>query len=527
MKNALSTMITMACALLVSGCFAEKEVPKQPTVETVTITSPSLQNNVLPIKAQRELIISLPPSYHSDSSKTYPVVYLLHGLGANAYGWFSNIGGEPNVTNALKTLYAQQQINEMIIVVPDSFTEHAKGGWYSNSTSGGSWEDYILKDVIPYVEANYRTNQQRGIAGSSMGGYGALNFAINYPELFSGVYAMSPALVGEHWLSNMKTDAQLADINAGLSKPKDQWSWWETINYSVALAFAPSNTAPLYAEVPFTQQTVERISAHSIMTALNQLSANQLENIKEKVTAIKLDVGNKDIAIRGDLRVLSSELEQKGINAFYSEYPGGHADRLNLLIEQEVFQFFSQHFANALPAEPPASLAAMSNSLAPKPQIVELDAFTLTGIAASGYEGNQQLTELWPRVNNSGIDISTCNNKAGIGLSTQDLSVYNFTKSNQLEYMVGCELLQGASFPASLASETVSREIPKNTYAVFEFKGVMDNRYTEFWQAIMLDWFPSSGYDHTGGYFFEYYGPESAANSDESVMKLYFPIKKK
>lgn len=534
MKTIIGIMALAISAGLFSGCSEQviaKEMAAKPSKQqdlvSVTITSPSLQQNVLPLKAERELLIALPPSYHQDPDKTYPVVYLLHGLGANAYGWFSQLEAEPNVTKALQSLYAQQQINEMIVVVPDSYTEHAKGGWYTNSATGGKWEDYIIKDVIPYIEANYRTNQQRGIAGGSMGGYGALKFAINYPELFSGVYAMSPALVGENWLSFMSSEGQLASINRGLAMPKDQWTWNEIINYSAALAFAPSDHGPLYAQVPFTEQTVSQIRANSISVMLDQLPANQLDKLKTQVSAIKLDAGNKDWAINADISELANQLAQMGIKAFYSEYPGGHSDRLNLLIEQEVFQFFSQHFANTLPAQLPASLAALSGSLDFKPSIVELPAFTVTGIEASGYEGSPQLAELWPRVNESGIDPNSCNNKAGIGVNTLDLNAYNFTRTNQINYLTGCELVAGARFPASLSDQTVTRDIPTNTYAVFEFKGVMEQRYHEFWLSIMQDWFPNSGYDHAGDYFFEYYGPEFALNQAHSVMKIYFPVKKK
>ncbi len=523
----ISTSLMMACSEQQITPTKKIENVKPVDLVSVIITSPSLQNNILPLKTDRELLIALPPSYHEQPNKTYPVVYLLHGLGANAYGWFSQLASEPNVSKALATLYSQQQINDMIVVVPDSFTEHAKGGWYTNSTTGGKWEDYIIKDVLPYVEANYRTNQQRGIAGSSMGGYGALKFAFNYPELFSGVYAMSPALVGESWLGLMNSEAQLTRINQGLAKPKDKWMSNEVINYSTALAFAPNNTAPLYAQVPFTAQTVSQIRANSISAMLDQLPSSQLDKIKTQVSAIKLDAGNKDWAINADLSELAYQLEQKGITAHYSEYSGGHSDRLNLLIEQEVFQFFSQHFANTLPAQLPASLTSLSGSLDFKPSIVELPAFTVTGIEASGYEGSKALAELWPRLNSSGIDPSSCNNKAGIGLNTIDLSAYNFTRTNHVSYLVGCELMADTSFPPSLAEESVVRDIPTNTYAVFEFKGLMEQGYSEFWLSIMQDWFPNSGYDHIGGYFFEFFGPDFAPNSDDSVLHIYFPIKKR
>ncbi|MCP4321914.1 MAG: esterase family protein, partial [Alteromonadales bacterium] len=140
------------------------------------------------------MIVVLPPSYHTEPNKQYPVVYLLHGLGAKAEGWFSTVEGEPNIEVALQRLYNEQQISEMIVVVPNSYNEFALGGWYSNSASGGNWEDYIIKDVIPYIDKNYRTDtEQRGLAGGSMGGYGAFRLAMKHPKMFEAIYALSAA----------------------------------------------------------------------------------------------------------------------------------------------------------------------------------------------------------------------------------------------------------------------------------------------------------------------------------------------
>ncbi len=152
MTHPVRRLITLTLIILSFNVLAVEQASL--SVERVLIHSPALENNIIKINAERELIIVLPPSYASQANKKYPVVYLLHGLGATAENWFSDIAGEPNIEHSLEKLYQQNIISEMIVVVPNSYNEFALGGWYSNSTSGGRWEDYIIKDVIPYIDKN-------------------------------------------------------------------------------------------------------------------------------------------------------------------------------------------------------------------------------------------------------------------------------------------------------------------------------------------------------------------------------------
>ena len=157
-KKLILLINMLLCITFYSQTIAAKE--SNSTLQTITLESLSLQGNRLNISATREVIISLPPSY-SSSNKKHPAVYLLHGLGAKANAWFSEDDTQPNVQKSLEKLYADKSIEEMIVVIPDSYNEHFLGGWYSNSTSGGNWEDYIVKDLIPYIDNNYRTKAEK------------------------------------------------------------------------------------------------------------------------------------------------------------------------------------------------------------------------------------------------------------------------------------------------------------------------------------------------------------------------------
>ncbi len=126
--------------------------------------------------------VILPTDYDTSATTRYPVLYLLHGL----TGHYSDWASRSNVAD-----YAQQY--RMIVVMPEG-----NDGWYTDNASvpNDKYESYILKELIPDVERRYRTIQARygrGIAGLSMGGYGAIKFGLKAPQIFSFAASMSGA----------------------------------------------------------------------------------------------------------------------------------------------------------------------------------------------------------------------------------------------------------------------------------------------------------------------------------------------
>lgn len=140
--------------------------------------------------------VLLPPSYDSDATQRYPVLYFLHGLSENEQVLL-NSGG----LLLVQDLRDQKQIGDFLIVTPS-----AGRSFYINSSDGKvKYEDFFIREFIPYIESHYRIRvgrRTRGIAGISMGGYGALRFAFRYPQMFSAVSVNSAALVEK--LPNVK-----------------------------------------------------------------------------------------------------------------------------------------------------------------------------------------------------------------------------------------------------------------------------------------------------------------------------------
>jgi putative tributyrin esterase len=123
--------------------------------------------------------VLLPRGYQG-STKRFAVLYLLHGLYGNYTDW--------TMQSKLED-YAKPF--PLIVVMPD-----AGDSWYTNSATvpGDKFEDYLVKDLIPEIDARFRTEPSRSaraIAGLSMGGYGALKFALKYPRLFAFAGSLS------------------------------------------------------------------------------------------------------------------------------------------------------------------------------------------------------------------------------------------------------------------------------------------------------------------------------------------------
>lgn len=128
----------------------------------------------------------LPPGYSDEDDKRYPVLYLLHGWGGDLGEW-AELGGQ----DAADELIRSGAIPPMIIAAP----EGDKAYWF-NHFGGPRWGDYAAIEFVDYVDANFRTlarRENRGIAGLSMGGQGALALALNHSDRFALVGLRSPS----------------------------------------------------------------------------------------------------------------------------------------------------------------------------------------------------------------------------------------------------------------------------------------------------------------------------------------------
>ncbi|NER06218.1 MAG: esterase family protein, partial [Okeania sp. SIO3C4] len=176
-------------SVLFIGAMAQGKV-----IEGLTMKSKTVSYNV-------NYSVYLPPDYDL-SKRSYPVLYLLHGYTDNETAWVQF--GEVN--RIADKAIEDGTIPPMIIVMPD-----AKVTWYVNNHSGkDNYEDMMIKEFIPHVEKQYRIRSQRefrAVSGLSMGGNGALMWAMRHPELFAACAAFSSAVfTDEEIISGVKND---------------------------------------------------------------------------------------------------------------------------------------------------------------------------------------------------------------------------------------------------------------------------------------------------------------------------------
>jgi S-formylglutathione hydrolase FrmB len=166
--------------------------------------------------------VLLPPSYDTEKTRHYPVLYLLHGLGDNEQMLVQSGG-----MNLVEDLWEQHQLGEFLIVTPAGGTS-----FYINSRDGRHrYEDFFLREFIPGVEKRYRAESRRssrGIAGISMGGYGALHIAFQHPQLFTAVGALSAALIEKLPVVSAENTLQINQLRvlgAAFGSPFDSAFW--------------------------------------------------------------------------------------------------------------------------------------------------------------------------------------------------------------------------------------------------------------------------------------------------------------
>jgi enterochelin esterase family protein len=310
------------------------------------ITSPSLQGNPLGDPATRNMVIYLPPGYET-SGKLYPVVYLMPGLGATERWWacgefspaFSLMGiavqnlPEEGFASMIDELIASGKIKPMIIVMPDMSTAYG-GSFCVNSALNGNHEDYIINDIIPYIDANYRTlpsPNSRGIAGHCMGGYAAMYLTMRHPDVFGAVASHSGTLMTAGLLPGMQEIAAAENPEGLTLTGPDPTKPWTSMLYLFSAAFSPNlDNPPFYMDIPFDENVQIREDVAQTWAAYDLL-----QTFPDHVSAlaslrgIYLDAGDKDeLGEQLIAQAFSEALGAAGIDHKFEIFDGAHMDKL-------------------------------------------------------------------------------------------------------------------------------------------------------------------------------------------------------
>ena len=319
-------VLHIVLSILMVLAFAQQCLPAGQIV-TDTITSQALKGNKLGDPDTRNITIYLPPGYAS-SNKFYPVIHLLHGFGGDERSLVGEVGEELAVF-LVDSMIESGVAREMIIVMPSARNKYG-GSFFLNSELTGKYEDYIVYDLVDYIDNNYRTirdRNARAIGGASMGGYGSITLAMKHPDIFSSVVSLSPPLGFDIIAAEMIPEV-IRENPDGMPDPGQKVEQYTEYLYALSAALSPNlDNPPFFLDLPFEYPNVEVIESVRdrwlVGDPLTMLStySQSLEGLK----GIYIDVGDEDLlGYKAAADAFHDELIRLGIQNEYNVYQGDH-----------------------------------------------------------------------------------------------------------------------------------------------------------------------------------------------------------
>jgi enterochelin esterase-like enzyme len=316
------------------------------TLERIKVHGKSLEGNLEGDSPDRDVSIYLPPSYAANSTRRYPVVYLLHGYTDSDDRWFGLKQHFINVPAVTDKALASGSAREMILVMPNAYTAY-QGSMYSTSVTTGDWDRFVSDELISYIDSHYRTIAQvasRGLAGHSMGGYGTIKIGMKHPEVFSSIYILSPCCMATNINPQSPAMVKAAAIQSPAELAQADFGTKAMVASAAAWSANPKKP-PLYFDLPVKDgQLQPAIAAKWSANAPLAMIDQYLPNLR-KLHAIAVDAGAQDEAIAGNVRTLDQMLTADGIPHMFEIYEGNHVNHIADRVETKMLPFFSNNLS--------------------------------------------------------------------------------------------------------------------------------------------------------------------------------------
>ncbi|CAN5561501.1 alpha/beta hydrolase-fold protein [soil metagenome] len=305
----------------------------QGSVKTLRHESSVLKDNPLGDPHVRDLIVYLPPGYDA-SDLRYPSVYCLSGFTGRGKMMTNDAAFTPNLPERIDRLITDGKIPPMVIVLPNCFTYYG-GSQYINSTATGSYDDYLTQEIVPFVDAEFRTLSDaasRAVMGISSGGYGSLIMGMRHADLFG----LACSISGDAYFELCHIPDFLKAFRAIKGDPaKFIKKFWEVekkgkndfpgLNIiGMSACYSPNGIG---FDLPFNLKTGEiredvwkRWLEHDPV----RLVEKHVENLKS-LKLLFLDAGTRDeFALDIGARILSKTLGEFDIDHIHEEFDDGH-----------------------------------------------------------------------------------------------------------------------------------------------------------------------------------------------------------
>ena len=194
-------------------------------VDEQVISSELLKDNPLGDPHQRPLWVYLPPGYDDEFGRRYPSVYVIQGYGNNVAMWANRSPYRQPFPETADAVFTRAEAPPAIVVYVDAWTAYG-GSQFVDSPGTGRYHSYLCDEVVPWVDAHYRTHAEpahRAIMGKSSGGFGAMITPMLRPDLFGALATHAgDSLYELCYLPEFgKAVRYLRDYDG------DIWHWWD------------------------------------------------------------------------------------------------------------------------------------------------------------------------------------------------------------------------------------------------------------------------------------------------------------
>ncbi|TFG52062.1 MAG: hypothetical protein E4H38_00060 [Gemmatimonadales bacterium] len=330
----------------------------QGTIVHDSLRSAALTGNLMGESPVREVVVYLPPSYRTDPTRRYPVLYMLHGTTSTPDEWLDGTYEGLDLRVAMDSLIAAHATGEFIVVIPSVDTKLG-GGFYTDSPTTGGWATFVVRDLIDFIDGRYHSipeRRARALAGHSMGGFGTLVLGFAHPELFGMLYAMSPA--------SITFVGDLAPTSPAWSAAAAAASWpvagaprGTAIVVALAAALSPApGPGRWYGQLPFEPDSAGQLQPVPAVRARweARMPIGLIPTLvagPDAPPALVIDFGLQDqvsSVVPGSL-ALAAALATAGVPSTMDTYTGGHIDRQRQRISAHLLPTIGRWF----PSSPP------------------------------------------------------------------------------------------------------------------------------------------------------------------------------